>query len=262
LDSSGCTGDELTVNKADILAFIRHMQEQKNKSNYQLKVLANLSSFYKSAVKQGWCLLNPMDGIEFPRKSEDVPIVLSVAEMKNLLLAPNLNMVDEFRDRCMMELAYSSALRRHEVTSVTLGQFSPDYRTVRVQGKGGKEAVTPVTRLCAHFLEFYMGEIWPYINKHNSKFLFLSVQTGKPLTSGHMNDIVKKYGKKSGLEKHLTSHIFRFSIATHLGESGVDIRYIQEFLRHNSMEATVRYIQQGFRHLQEIHRKTHPRGES
>lgn len=75
-----------------------------------------------------------------------------------------------------------------------------------------------------------------------------------------MNTITKDYGPKGKIELALTSHVYRFSIATHLGENGVDIRYIQEFLRHESLDTTVRYIQQGFRQLQDIHRRTHPSG--
>ena len=89
-------------------------------------------------------------------------------------------------------------------------------------------------------------------------FVFLSTFQRKAISDGQVLRIIKSYAQKIELNSSVSPHVFRYSIATHLDEEGVDIRYIEEFLRHKSISTTSRYIKQGFHRLQLIHRQTHP----
>ena len=258
LNSIGHFGNELSVERMHI---IRYAQSLKNYSNgYQIKLLLNLASFYKQAVRQEWISSNPMSNVDLPRKELNVKEVLTVKEMKLLLSAPDLNMVDELRDRTMMELAYSCGLRCHEVTSLKINQLNEDFTLLRVRGKKGREAILPITRVASHFLTFYVEELLPSLNRRKYDHVFISVSSRRPMQPQQMNIIVQKYSDRVGIEKKVSSHVFRYCVATHLANQGVSVRHIQEILRHESIDTTVKYVKHGFDELRIAHQRSHPRG--
>jgi len=162
------------------------------------------------------------------------------------------------RDRLMLELLYSCAFRRSEIIALKIKDFDDDYRRVTFKGKGNKEAVIPVGKMAAHLCTFWVDKVRPLIDKQGSDALLLSVFNGCAMNVSQVYRPVKNYAKALGIEK-ISPHVLRYSIATHLDEDGVDVKYIQRFLRHDSIETTTRYINQGYQRLQSIHHQTHPR---
>ena len=146
-----------------------------------------------------------------------------------------------------------------ETLDLTVDSFGEDFRTVRVLGKGDKEVVLPVGKMAAHFLKFYAAEIFPRLNIKKQDKLFLSTQTGKVINKNVMYGILRSYANKLFPGQPMGTHIFRYSACTHLGEEGVDIRIIQEFMRHEKPSTTMRYIAQSFQRLQSVHKDSHPR---
>lgn len=219
-----------------------------------------LRSFYTEAQRQGWILVNPTEGVSGAREENIIPKAISEKEIKMILNAPDLNTAAGFRDRCMFELLYSCALRRAECVSFTLDNFAEDLSTVKFMGKGSKEGILPISKMAKHFLKFYIDNIWPRVNKFKSDRLFLSVVTGKPLQIKSLEEIVRKYAKSLGLTGRFCTHGFRYSAATHLADHNADIRLIQEYLRHDKLNSTSRYIRQSLHKLKEVHGYAHPKG--
>ncbi len=253
------SGDELKITREQILSYSEYLSELDLKPNTRRKLLGNLRSFYEYAVRQGWIVLSPMNRIQLPSKREDPPKVLSVPQMKTLLALPDLNTALGIRDRTIMELMYSSALRRSEILTLKASSFFENYRRVRVLGKGNKEAVLPVGKLPAHFLKFYSEEVLKGFHHRKNDCLFISVYSGDILKAKYLYQMIRDYGRQANFKIEIGPHVFRYSIATHLAEEGVDVKFIQEFLRHESPRTTTRYIEQGFKQLQSIHERTHPR---
>ena len=259
LNETGFDGDELKVTGKEAEEYIQHLTALGQKANTIRTTIGVLSTFYREAVRQDWILKNPFSMVKQPRKIEEPCSVLSVQQIKHLLSSPDLNTYTGFRDRVILELFYSCALRRHEISQVKSADFGGDFRSIRVLGKGQKEAILPVGKMAAHFLKFYIEKVWGNLNKSGCDELFLSCYTGKQLNDYQIYRIVKGCGVLAGFKETITPHTFRYSIATHLDEEGVDIRYIQEFLRHEDLGTTARYIKQGFHRLQSVHHNTHPR---
>ncbi len=260
LRAEGFEGNELEVTHQDALKFSQYINEKKTlKNNSKLHHLQMCRYFFKEAVKQGWIAKDPWKRIPLPKQEVIIPITLSVKQMKTLLEVPTLETVQGIRDRLIMELLYSCALRKSELVNLRTDSFGADFRTVRVKGKGNKEAVLPVGKMAAHFTHFYLTALYPHLKNKGTDYLFCALKTGKPLDARMLERIVSLYGQEIGLKERLKPHTFRYSIATHLSEEGADIRMIQCYLRHDSIDTTAKYIRHNFKRLQEVHRQTHPR---
>ena len=250
----------LAINKQNIIAYSEDLVKQNLGPNTRRKLLSNLRPFYVFAVNEGWIYQSPMSRITLPSRQQESPKVLSFEQIKNLFDAPDLNTFIGLRDRTIMELMYSSALRRSEILTLNASNFSEDYRCVTVLGKGNKESVLPVGKIAAHFLKFYIENVLPKVVPQKNDPIFISFNSKKSLKPKYLYQTIRDYGRKAQFKFDIGPHVFRYSIATHLADNGVDIRYIQEFLRHESPRTTTRYIEQGFKQLQSVHERTHPRG--
>lgn len=249
---------ELSITKTQILSYARHITSNPSYTdNTKHQRIKGLSSFYNEALKQQWILVNPMAGMRYPKRTQVLPKVLSIKQMKQLLNLPDLGTLKGIRDRTIFELAYSCGLRAREILLIRDNMFYEDYTRLRIIGKGNKEAILPVGRMAAYFLRFYVKHVWPRLQKHNLPELFLSCTTGKPLWDSALRNIYAKYGRKINLK--ISPHMIRYSICSHLSDEGVDIRLIQEFMRHDSIETTARYIRQDFHKMQAVHKQAHPR---
>ena len=251
--------DELKITAEQLKEYTEYLYEENLKPNTRRKLLGNLKTFYEYAQKQNWILFNPMRKIKLPAQRFEVPKVLSIEQMKTLLSLPDLNTALGLRDRAMLELMYSSGLRRSELIALTPLCFSEKYRCIRFIGKGKKESVLPVSKLAAHFIEYYIENVLPNLPRKINNCVFTSLLSGAALNSKYIYQRVVAYGKEANFNFSISPHTFRYSIATHLAEQGADVRMIQEFLRHDNPRTTTRYIAQGFKQLQSVHTETHPR---
>lgn len=249
--------DPLKITKSQILKYAEHITSYTYADNTKHQRIKGLNSFYSEAVKQGWLLMSPMAGIRYPKKTETLPKVLSIEQTKLFLNMPDLTTKNGIRDRTCFELAYSCGLRANELLSVTDAMFSENYTRLRLMRKGNKEVVLPVTRMSAYFLRYYISNVFPILNKLKQDKLFISTTTGKPLWDSSLRAIYASYGKMIGLK--VSTHTLRYSICSHLSDEGVDIRLLQVFMSHDSLETTSRYIKQNFHKMQAIHKQKHPR---
>lgn len=251
---------EFEITEEDCKAYALHVQNMEIKQNSKLARLQAIRPFYTEALRQEWILQNPWERIKLPKREIIVPVILSVQEVKKVLEQPELHTVKGIRDRTILELLYSCALRASEVLLLEHENFCENYRTVKVIGKGNKQCVLPVGKMAAHFIKFYSEHIWPQLNKHSHKELFLSLKRKTPLNKNILSRLVQDYAKAAGITKAISSHTFRYSAATHLADLNVDIRLIQEYMRHEYANTTERYINQSFTKLSQVHKRTHPLG--
>ena len=111
---------------------------------------------------------------------------------------------------------------------------------------------------CTHLIKFYIEYIWEHLNKQNLQELFLDLNTGAKLKRDSFNVILRRYAHQLGFKQRLSFHTFRYSACTHLANEGVDIRLLQEYMTHEHIDTTARYIQQNFERLKAVHSQTHP----
>jgi len=206
-------------------------------------------------------LVNPTEGIvETCRKNFKIGPVLSVSEMQKLLEQPNLSWPGQIRDRAIMEVFYSTAIRLDELMGLEVYHVDIKSRVIYVRkGKGNRQRVVPLGKQAAHFLTEYLNRIRPIYARKNPKTrnLFLC-QNGRPITRGAIRARLKEYRQSAGIDKPVSPHVFRRSCATHLLQGGADIRYVQKLLGHKEIKTTQQYTKIKPTEVKAIHNKTHP----
>ncbi len=156
---------------------------------------------------------------------------LSYAQVERLFEQPDTSDYLGFRDRCIMELFYSSGLRISELVGLNRQDFDARNFRLRVIGKGKKERIVPITQTAAKWLKEYLDHPWNRAREVDEKAIFLN-KWGKRLTARSVDRKFEEYLKASGLVGKITPHTIRHTIATHWFEKGMDLKTIQVLLGH------------------------------
>lgn len=226
------------VSVEDIRNFIKKESDISEKS--LARKLSSLRTFYDFLVKKGYMSISPMDGVEGPKIGKYLPDVLSIEEVDKLLeLEPTDNYT--FRNRCILELLYSTGLRISELISLKLENIDLNESLVKVMGKGSKERIVPLNDIATEYMSKYIKEIRPnMLKKEQTDYVFLN-NHGKVLTRQAVFKMIKKRAEDIKLGKEISPHTLRHSFATHLLQNGADIRFIQELLGHSDVGTTEIY---------------------
>lgn len=167
------------------------------------------------------------------------------------------------RDAAVLELLYSSGLRVSELVDLDLTSIDADGHTVRVLGKGSKERVVPVGLPALRAVDAWIREGRPVLLPESAQpdaraALLLGVR-GRRLNVRAVRDIVDAAARGAGISRHVTPHTLRHSAATHLVEGGADLRSVQDYLGHSSLQTTQIYTHVSAARLRETLEQAHPR---
>ncbi|HUO18772.1 MAG TPA: tyrosine recombinase XerC [Steroidobacteraceae bacterium] len=199
---------------------------------------------------------NPAQGVRAPKAPRRLPQTLDADQMARLLELPAGGGLTA-RDRALMELLYSSGLRLAELVGLDLGDLDLKDRTVRVLGKGRKSRIVPVGRLALAALRAWLQER-AALAAPGELALFVA-RTGRRLGPRAIQARVDYWARRQGLGMHVHPHLFRHSFASHLLESGGELRGVQELLGHADISTTQIYTHLDFQHLARIYDAAHPR---
>ncbi|MFK8030176.1 MAG: tyrosine recombinase XerC [Gammaproteobacteria bacterium] len=218
-----------------------------------LSAIRSLCTFW---VTQGKLTSNPAADIQAPKKRRRLPSTLDVDTMGALLeLAADEPL--SIRDRTMMELLYSSGLRLAELVSLDLDSIDRSDRSLRVIGKGSKERQLPIGARALDALDTWL-KVRVQLANENEQAMFVG-RNGSRLSHRSVQSRVKYWAKRQGVDMNVYPHLFRHSFATHLLESGGDLRAVQELLGHADISTTQVYTHLDFQHLARTYDKAHPR---
>jgi len=223
-----------------ILQYLIHLRNQGLGTSSRARHLVTLRGFYAFLVQEKLIPKNHAKIVELPKRHVTLPDVLSVADIRNLLEAPDPTTPSGVRNAAMIELLYAAGLRVSELIHLRLMDVNLEGCFLRVLGKGSKERII-------------------LLKGRMSAYLFVA-RAGKPMTRQGFWKLLKRYAKKSGTLKHITPHTLRHSFATHLLEGGADLRTVQVMLGHVDISTTQIYTHVAQKHLKEVHKKYHPRG--
>jgi len=230
------------------------------KQRTQLGYLVPVRALFRWLTKRKVLVYNPAAEIELPRPEHHLPKdILKPAEVELVINQVDITEPLGLRDRALLEVLYSTGLRRAEVTALTLNNVDYDQGMVMVrQGKGRKDRCIPIGDRALAWLHKYLSDRRPYLKyAHNHEEIFLSVN-GLPMHNGDVARRVRHYVKQAELGKEGACHMFRHSMATAMLDNGADIRHIQLILGHASLKTTQIYTQVSNRALKDVHSKTHP----
>jgi integrase/recombinase XerD len=221
--------------------------------------LAPLKTFFKWLARENHIPSNPASELELPRQPKHLPrALLSVEDVETVLRQIDHTTTTGLRDRAMLEVLYSTALRRTELAN--LRRYDADLSRLIVfvhEGKGQKDRVVPLGERAALWLDKYLVESRPLLAANDCAALFVT-DYGEPVTPDWLASRVRRHMDDAGIDKPGSCHLFRHACATHMLDNGADIRFIQAMLGHAALSSTERYTHVAIGKLQKIHAATHP----
>lgn len=256
------------VRSADIQAYQSHLYAMRKKdgtaysSSDQVHRLSAVKTLFRFLYHRGYLLTDPSGSVEYPRREQRLPRgILSREEARRLVETPDTQTPLGLRDRAILETFYATGIRAGELAKLKCADVDTEDRILRVVlGKGAKDRNLPLTRAAAEAIEAYLLEGRPRIRgASRSPWLFLALRGGR-LYASLLNDVVHSAAKQAGIEKQVTCHSLRHSVATHLLKGGADIRHIQALLGHSSLASTERYTHVEISDLSKVLKRAHPRG--
>jgi integrase/recombinase XerC len=250
--------DLTRLDRLDIRRYLSFLHRKNRKSSIARKISA-LRSFFKYLMRERLVDTNPAKTVVGPKTEKTLPSSLTVDEAFRLVESPSAESEvgegPKLRDRAILELLYSSGVRVSELVGLNGSQLDLDLGIVKVMGKRRKERIVPVGSKAIEALRAYLRHRGV---PDGDQPLFVNPRGGR-LTTRSVGRLVKKYSKRTGIFRKVSPHSLRHTFATHLLDSGADIREIQEMLGHASLSTTQRYTHLTLGKLMEVYDKAHPR---
>lgn len=202
------------------------VQKHKVGVSHQRMIIASIDKFYKSLYNRKLDIKHLYPS----RKSHSLPNYLTKEEVRKLIAK-----VENIKHRCIIKLLYGSGLRLSELLHLKVSDIDSKSMIIHIRkSKGNKDRVVMLSNSL-------LQELRIYFKKHKPNDFLFEGQTGGIYSAKSVQMIVKKAASKAGIKKQVTPHTLRHSFATHLLESGTDVRFIQELLGHNSIKTTEIY---------------------
>jgi integrase/recombinase XerD len=258
--------DPASVTRETINAYQVHLYEEinfkgrPNSAASQNNALKVVKSFYAFFHEKGYIPGDPAKDVSYAKVPTRLPrSILTKTEMRKLLHMPDTTTLLGYRDRTILEVLYSSGIRKEELNNLLLDDVDSTRGFLRVnEGKGKKDRVVPLGKIACRYLTSYIAAVRPALVKAPSRYLFLSMK-GNRLSKNMLWQMIKTYAKKARITKTVSPHTFRHTCATLMLRNKANIRHIQEMLGHASLTSTQVYTSVSIVDLKEVHSKCHPR---
>lgn len=233
--------------------YMAFLAGNKVKRRYSARKLSALKSFFNYFVKCGKIDVNPADNLPAPKLPKTIPDFLSVDDVFMLLDSIKSDTLLEKRNLAMFELFYSTGMRVSELVNLDIKDIDFNKKMIKVSGKGSKQRIVPVGKKALDAVNRYrtaLGKDYSpvFLNKNKTRLSDRSVRR-----------ILTKIVSMCGLYVPVSPHTLRHCFATHMLDSGADLRGIQEILGHSSLSTTQIYTHVTMDHLMEVYDKAHPR---
>jgi len=260
--SKAGNGDFAALTSRDTRDFVIEAQRRFNRRTLHNHV-SGLRAFYRYWMKRGRIARNPFAGVPLPKLEKSLPKFLTEAQMSQLLGGPikllkneTLDGFSAWRDRLVLELLYGGGLRVSELVALNYGDVDFSNGSARVMGKGRKERTCPLGEVAMMVLKKFRDGFAR--NTSPADAVVISPDHHRT-TVRFVQLLVKKYLALADLPMDISPHKLRHSYATHLLNSGADLRVVQELLGHASLTTTQIYTHTSVARLKEIYAKAHPR---
>jgi len=226
----------------------------------QYNRLVAIRAWFKWLAREQYIVFNPASEIELPKLEKRLPkAILTEGEAEIILNYPDIKMPMGLRNRAILEVLYSTGIRRGELINLLVQDIDMERGTLLVrQGKGKKDRMIPIGERAILWVEKYLEDVRPTLACGADEGRLFLNPYGHPIMPGNLTSSIKKIIKNAGINKHGSCHLFRHTMATLMLEHGASIRYIQAMLGHVKLDTTQIYTQVSIKKLKEIHSLTHP----
>ncbi|EKD28775.1 MAG: site-specific tyrosine recombinase XerC [uncultured bacterium] len=252
--------DVREVSIEDLRNYFSHMQKKNFSCNTIDTRIRSIKLFFEYLENRQMILINPAERLELPSLGKRWPVnILTEEEVKQLLQSPNLGTSIGIRDRAIMELLYSTAIRRSECANLNIFDLDLNEGYIRInQGKGRKDRIVPLGKKASEYLKIYIEKVYPEQTKElDSNYLFYGYCKNR-LEGETINRMIQRYVKLARLNKPVTVHSFRRAAVTHMLKNGASPLYIQKMLGHSTNETLKKYVRLTIKDVKEAHQKHHP----
>jgi integrase/recombinase XerC len=255
---------QLTAEAVDALmirGYLGYLYKKNEKSTMARKLSA-VRSFFNYLVKHGVIAQSPAEFILTPRQGKTLPVFLSVDDTFRLLDSADSDSIFQARDRAMFETLYSTGIRVSELAGLNLSDVDFAQGYIRVIGKGNKERIVPIGNIALTAIQTYREMLnRPYYRPNGQESeaaLFLNKHLQRISTRSIARSL-ERLVRTCALSKPISPHGLRHSFATHMLDSGADLRVVQELLGHRSLSTTQKYTHVSIDRLMAAYDKAHPR---
>jgi len=241
-----------------IMAYSEYLRKEGSANSSIARNVISVRNYYKYLIKNGYAEHDPTTCFSIPKIKRNIPQILSVDEVDQLLNQPECLTFKGCRDKAMLELMYATGIKVTELLSLTIYDINLELLYIRCNNSKKNERVIPIGTHAVRCLSEYL-KIRSEINLNNLSLLFFNTKGDKMTRQGFWK-IIKEYAKKANIEKAINSYTVRHSFAVHLLQNGADITSVQELLGHNSISTTQIYSSISKKSkIAEIYKNTHPR---
>lgn len=222
--------------------------------------LRAVSLFFRFLEERGHLFENPARRLKVPKAPVIMGTVLTEREVKQLLAQPDLTQRHGLRDRAILEVLYSTGMRRAEAAGLSIFDVQLDQATIRVTGKGRKQRLLPLGRHAVQYVRLYIKEGRP---KYLPKFapapdaLWLD-RFQQPISAQGITRLVGRYGNACGVEKTIDAHTLRRTCATQMLRGGAHPVVVAQMLGHSGLRSLSHYLNTTITDLQKAHANAKP----
>ena len=259
-----CTNHDVLPEKAsasEVRGFIADLSCEGSAAVSVNRALSAIRGFYRWMMRFGLRADDPSAPLRNLKTPKTLPPFLWEGEMAHFSELPDTaGILWPERDKALILTMYSGGLRISETAALSLKNMEKDFSGARIIGKGNKERRVFFSDEASQAIHAYLPTRKQRIKAERpTDRIFISLK-GEAISVPGLRWIITKYAERSGLEKSINPHSLRHSFATHLVNSGCDIRIVQELLGHASISTTQRYTHVDIERLRKVYNKAHPHG--
>lgn len=242
-----------------IRKYLSHLHDKKYEASSISRKISTLRSFFKYNLKEKNIKNNPMTLISNPKKEKKLPKYLNYEEMERLLNSIDTSKVEGIRDRLIIELLYSTGIRVSELVNIKIKDIKIKENQINILGKGSKERIVLFGEKAKTMIKIYLNAYKDFFKGNILNEYLLINKKGKQLSTNKIELIVKDVLRKSALKLNISPHTLRHTFATHMLDSGADLKSVQELLGHENLKTTAIYTHVSNERLKNVFLHSHPR---
>jgi integrase/recombinase XerC len=254
----GATLEE--VNYSQVRSWIVQLVEDGIANKSVNRKMSSLKSFYKFLLRSRQIEVSPMQKHKSLKTEKTLQVPFSEKEMVSVIDENGFEDTFEgVRDRLIIELFYTTGIRRAELIGLKLNSYDNGNRTLKVLGKRNKERLLPVLDCTARLLAEYLVKRRELQDASDPDTLILSIR-GKKIGATFVYRLINRYFSVVSEKVKKSPHILRHTFATHLLNNGADLNSVKELLGHASLSSTQIYTHSSLAELKKVYGDSHPRG--
>lgn len=238
--------------------FLAHLYDLGTSTSTHARTISGIKSFFNYLYLYDLIKDLPTKLVDSPKVKRKIPDVLSVEEVIKIVDSIELKTILDYRNKAIIDVMYSCGLRVSEVCNLKISDLFFDDGFIMVIGKADKQRLVPINSKMVHSVNKYLDLRKEVVVKRKSENILFLNRRGNGLSRIMLFNIVKDAVERAEIKKNVSPHTLRHSFATHLIKGGVDIRFVQEMLGHESITTTEIYTHLDIEHKRSIIEQYHP----